>query len=179
MYVDLNPVRVTIAESPTRWLTPSLSTGSKRAKANRSTPPPLTCSRYRRSRPAGGLATPRSTRLAGNARPRNAGPTGRRVRRDGLRGSDRMILNVSLLNYLRLLHWTAKPSISRLASEILAELARLFGIEASMWWDLMRNWRRHFGRSLCVGRPESMCAEAERTGHRYHRGQASAAGCFT
>ena len=60
----------------------------------------------------------------------------------------------------------------------LAKTLKELGIDAGMWRDLVWHWQKYFGQSTCVGRPESMRAEAERTGHHGYRGQASAAACL-
>ena len=62
-----------------------------------------------------------------------------------------------------------KPLAKRLAS---------VGIDASVWADLVWNWQKYFGQTACVGRPESMKADAESLGKQYHRGQLMAQACF-
>ena len=86
----------------------------------------------------------------------------------------------SLGDYKRLLGWTGS-SVGEIATKVPTPLAKLLGsigIEASMWRELVWDWQRYFGRCSCALASESMRAEAERTGHRFHRGQASAADCF-
>ncbi|WP_283430773.1 hypothetical protein [Neorhodopirellula lusitana] len=48
-----------------------------------------------------------------------------------------------------------------------------------MWRDLVWHWQKYFGKSICVGSPESMRQGAQRCGKRHHQGQASAFACFT
>ena len=103
------------------------------------------------------------------------------VHRGGLRASDRGFLDIPLLDYLRLLRWTAKQGSGEVAAEVpqaLAGTLATLGIDASMWRDLVWNWQRYFGKSSCAGRPESMQADAEQHGRRWHRGQRAAAACF-
>jgi hypothetical protein len=52
------------------------------------------------------------------------------------------------------------------------------GIDASMWRDMVWHFKKYFGRSACVGSPESMAADAARTGKRWHRGQRAARAFF-
>ncbi|EMI40511.1 hypothetical protein [Rhodopirellula sp. SWK7] len=47
-----------------------------------------------------------------------------------------------------------------------------------MWRDLVWNWQKYFGKSSCVGSPDSMRHDAERCGKHHHQGQASASACF-
>ncbi len=203
MYVDLNPVRAAIADSPDTSVHTSAydrieaGRGKQIDSAAFDLRPVPTAEAGRRIRD-----TP-VDQLRRQRRAEKRSPTGRRVRRDGwlspltllpaamasdpevhtdgLRGSDKGFLNLSVSDYLRLLRWTAKQSFDGLGSKVPASLAELLvsiGIDVSMWRDLVWNWQRYFGRCSCIGRPESMRSEAERTGHRFHRGQASAAGCF-
>ncbi|MEM0926911.1 MAG: hypothetical protein AAGJ83_12795, partial [Planctomycetota bacterium] len=68
------------------------------------------------------------------------------------------------------------------ASKVPARLAKRLGslgIDASMWRDLVWNWQRYFGKSVCVGSPESMKQHAEDTGRHHHAGQASVRACFS
>jgi hypothetical protein len=60
----------------------------------------------------------------------------------------------------------------------LAERLTAMGIEAGMWADLVWSWQKYFGKSSCVGWPESMKADAAAQGKPYHRGQGMAASCF-
>ena len=80
---------------------------------------------------------------------------------DGLRCSDRGFLDISAKDYVRLFHWTAKQ-ISGAASAKVAPsliLSKL-GIDAGMCRDLVWNWQKYFGRSVCVGQPQSLRQQA-------------------
>ena len=105
--------------------------------------------------------------------------------RDGLRGSDKGFLNLSLRDYLRLLRWTAQQKARHVAAaarqqvpKSLERALNAIGIDAGMWRDLVWNYKRYFGGSICVGRPESVRQHAEQTGRKWHRGQAHSAICF-
>ncbi|MCM2371110.1 transposase [Aporhodopirellula aestuarii] len=103
------------------------------------------------------------------------------VNRDGVRASDKGFLQVSVREYLRLLRWTAKQNIDGMAAAIPSSLASTLtqlGIDASMWRDLVWNWQKYFGKSSCVGSPDSMRLDAKRCGKHHHQGQASASACF-
>ena len=204
MYVDLNPVRSAMAESPDQ--SPHTS-GYDRMEGEKGKQ--IVSAAYDlvavETESAGCVIrdTP-VDQLRRQRRRQRADPTGRRIRRDGwlspltlradrlsadaephrggFRASDRGFLNVSLKDYLRLLRWTARQGVSGVASRVPAAVSRTLcelGIEASMWRDLVWNWQRYFGHSGCAGRPDSLREDAERHGRHWHRGQRAAAACFS
>jgi len=203
MYVDLNPVRAAIAESPDGAPYTSAYDRIEAEKGRQIDSaafdlrpvPTAQAGRAIRETPVEQLQRQRK------ARRRN--PTGRRVRRDGwlaplrldpakvscdaqvhregFRCSDKGFLSLSWEDYKRLLRWTAKQSRSSSVGKVPERLAKTLGelgIDASMWRELVWNWQCYFGKSACVGRPESMQANAARSGRHHHRGQAAAAVCF-
>lgn len=204
MYVDLNPVRAAMAESPDS--SPHTSAydrieGSRGKQIDSAAfdlvpVPTEEAAKEVRETPVDELREKRKEKK------RN--PTGRRIRRDGwlspltlepttlssdaqqhergLRASDKGFLHVSLREYLRLLRWTAKQSVGGMVSKVPASLVPTLtelGIDASMWRDLVWHWQKYFGKSSCVGRPDSMRRDAERHGKGWHRGQRAAAVCFS
>ncbi len=157
MYVDLNPVRAAIAQTPDASVHTSAYDRIEAAKGGTIDsaafdlrPVPTTeAGRRIRETPVEQLRQER------RAEKRN--PTGRRVRRDGwlspltlapasqasdpelhtdgLRGSDKGFLSLSITDYLRLLRWTAGQSVAEPATKLPASLAKLLtaiGIDASM-----------------------------------------------
>ena len=132
-------------------------------------------------------------------------PTGKRIRRDGwlsplrlapdvladepqlhtegLRSSDKGFLHLSWRQYKRLLDWTSQRTSSgaTTAKEIPKAIAKTLselGIDASMWRDLVWDWQKYFGKSVCVGRPESLRDHADQAGRHHYRGQRSVGCCF-
>jgi len=88
---------------------------------------------------------------------------------------------VALSEYVALLRWTAKrrrgietPKVPPKLATILSKI----GIEASMWRDLVWNFKRYFGRSNCAGSPETLLQEANRHDRWWYHGQRHAAECF-
>ena len=204
MYVDLNPVRAAIAESPAESVHTSAydriegSKGGKIASAAFDLKPIPTdeAGRDIRETPVEELREQRKAK--------RKNPTGRRIRRDGwlsplklnpellssqpqvhtkgLRSSDRGFLNLGWAAYRRLLDWTAGLGESNSELKPSASILKLFcelGIDAAMWRDLVWDWQKYFGKSVCVGRPESMREHAEQTGRHHYRGQAIGKACFS
>jgi hypothetical protein len=100
---------------------------------------------------------------------------------EGTRASDKGFLNIGWREYVELLRWTARQRLSEFVEKVPEELSQLLsrlGIEASMWRDLVWNFKRYFGKSSCAGSPRSMSDDAQRHGKRWHRGQAQVRECF-
>ncbi|QDT07203.1 hypothetical protein K227x_56280 [Rubripirellula lacrimiformis] len=92
------------------------------------------------------------------------------------------MMHVSIREYLRLLRWTAKQIADGIAAKVPDSIARTLtqaGINASMWRDLVWQWQKYFGKSICVSSPESMRQDARRRRKSHHQDQASASVCFT
>ena len=94
-------------------------------------------------------------------------------------------LSLTWHEYVELLRWTAKQRISQTAGQAaekvpkpLGQVLSKLGIDASMWRDLVWGFKKYFGKSSCAGSPESMSADAQRNGKRWHRGQARVRACF-
>jgi hypothetical protein len=99
----------------------------------------------------------------------------------GLRASDKGFLNMCWREYLELLSWTAKQPVKGFTEAVpegLQPVLSRLGIDASMWRDLVWDFKKYFGKSSCAGSPRSMSADAERHGKRWHRGQAQVRECF-
>jgi len=203
MYVDLNPVRAAMAESPDESIHTSAFDRIEATKGKQIPSAAFDLRPITNEEAAEKLVNTPVEQLKTERRTKRRNPTGRRIRRDGwlapltlanqsladdpqlhrdgLRGSDRGFLSLSLREYMRLLRWTAKQSIDGMTAKVPAAIAKTLtelGIDASMWRDLVWHWQRYFGKSSCVGSPESMKADAENLGHHWHRGQASVAECF-
>lgn len=102
------------------------------------------------------------------------------VHAEGLRASDRGFLHLNWQDYLELLHWTAKQAVREAVTmpPRLVESLTSLGLDATRWRDLVWDFEKFFGRSACAGSPAEMAADAERTGHHWHRGQKAVQACF-
>ncbi|KAA1258551.1 hypothetical protein LF1_10710 [Rubripirellula obstinata] len=203
MYVDLNPVRAAMAGSPDDSIHTSAYDRIE-AEKGKQIPSAAFDLKAIPAKEAGRKIRETSVEeLKQERKEARKNPTGRKVRRDGwlaplsmthgtlesdpevhqdgFRGSDKGFLNIDWKDYKRLLRWTARQGVEGVTSKVPSAMAKTLqelGIDALMWRDLVWNWQKYFGKSSCVGRPESMKADAERIGHHHHRGQASVAECF-
>ena len=203
MYVDLNPVRAAIVSGPEGC---KFTSAHDRAESHKGAEvdsaafdlkpiPTEEAGRKIRETPV--------EQLRNEHKAKRKNPTGRRIRRDawlspltlkpevlsddaevhtgGVRSSDRGFLNLSWKDYWALLCWTAEQGVDGVSAKVPDSLAKRLselGIDVSMWRDLVWNWQRYFGKSACVGSPESMKQHAEQTGRHHYRGQGSGAACF-
>jgi REP element-mobilizing transposase RayT len=200
MYVDLNPVRAAMAESPE---TSTFTSAYDRIKAaqgktiesaaapmqtiNRddaakilksSTPEELVA-RRKAAKARRGPRIARDGWLAPlELNPRVMGPA---VNKDGVRASDKGFLDMSLDDYIALLYWTGRQGRDDKLGKVTADhapiLARL-GIAEGMWCDLVWNFKRYFGRSRGPGSPDRMREEAILGVRKFQPGQKMIRKCF-
>jgi hypothetical protein len=203
MYVDLNPVRAAMAESPDQAAHTSaydriqaehgatidsaafslvpIAQEQVAEQRTQATVEELRQQRAIKLRNPTGRQVPRDswlspltmddTKLAGDPQPHT----------DGLRASDKGFLNVGWREYIELLRWTAKQRISEMAEAVpnsLSQVLGQLGIDATMWRDLVWNFKKYFGKSSCAGSPQSMSSDSQKNGLRWHRGQAQIRQCF-
>jgi len=95
--------------------------------------------------------------------------------------SDKGFLQLGWKDYLSLLRWTAKQAVEGVVAQVPPKLVSVLtslGIDASMWLELVWNFKRYFGRGSCAGSSAAMAAEAQRHGRSWHRGQKTARAFF-
>lgn len=186
MYVDLNPIRAAMAESPELSLFTSaydriqalqgqqiVSAASELSpKAKRSQSPdqePIVTQMARDQ----WLAP-----LELNER----GPLDKQISNTQVRASDKGFLNMSLSDYLKLLDWTGRQGRTDKPGKIpdsLAPILERIGIDGSLWCDLVWNFKRYFGRSRALGKTENLKRDAALHHRQWVQGQRKAAACFT
>jgi hypothetical protein len=110
-------------------------------------------------------------------------PAGAKAHKKGLRASDKGYLPMSHADYIKLLTWTAKnrSSIDKRAQVPgdMRPILTSLGIDASMWSDLVWNYKKYFGRSSSSGSPEKMKSNAASHSKRFTPGQRRAQACFS
>ncbi|MCM2373467.1 transposase [Aporhodopirellula aestuarii] len=203
MYVDLNPVRAAMTSDPEKAPHTSAFDRIQASQGKRIDSAAFDLKPVPTEEAAKQIRETRVDELRAQRKAKKRNPTGKRIKRDawlapltlspnklssdaevnreGVRASDKGFLQVSVREYLRLLRWTAKQSIDGMAAAIPSSLASTLtqlGIDAAMWRDLVWNWQKYFGKSSCVGSPDSMRLDAKRCGKHHHQGQASASACF-
>lgn len=204
MYVDLNPVRAAMAESPADSKFTSAydrmraeagetieSAAAPMQTINReeasqilkkSTPEQLV-KRRNNAKERRGICVARDAWLAPlTLVPRATGPV---VNKEGVRASDNGFLNMSLADYLALLYWTGSQGRAGKSGKIAAVsgmdyapvLVKL-GIADGMWCDLVWNFKKYFGKSRGPGSPDRMQEEAILGARKFQPGQRKARKCF-
>ena len=202
MYVDLNPIKAAMAQSPEAAKHTSAYDRLHAERGSKIDSAALDLVAVSNEQAAEEIKTKTPAERKQKRAIKRRNPTEKRIRRDGwlaplrlggelasdpkphkagFRASDKGFLNVSLKDYLALLRWTAQKSTEVAGKELpkhLNELLSRLGIAADMWRDLVWNYRRYFGRSTCAGSPESMAEDAARHGKHHHSGQRHVAACF-
>lgn len=204
MYVDLNPVRAAMAESPEKAKHTSAYDrihGSRGKQIEAAAFDLVPMDPEQAAEMQKRQSTEQQKRLKSK---RKKNPTGRKIRRDEwlapltlgkhdlsdnpqvsrskVRASDKGFLSMAMQDYLELLRWTAKqkqPSENGEVPSRVSKVVSKLGIEASMWRDLVWNFKRYFGRSSCAGTPASMSRHAVSNGRNWSKGQRAVAACFT
>ena len=206
MYVDLNPVRAAMTETPDQSPHTSAYDRIEADKGQRIHSAAFDLRPVPREQAAEEIRNTPVDELGEKRGKQRRNPTVRKIRRDdwlspltlskedlssdpqvhrgGVRSSDRGFLHIGSKEYFELLRWTAKQQSKTLqgigakAPSSLAPTLTKLGIDASMWADSVWKWQKYFGRTSCVGSPTSMKKDAAEHDKPYHRGQAAVAGCF-
>ncbi|TWU10983.1 transposase [Allorhodopirellula heiligendammensis] len=158
-YVDLNPIRAALAETPET----SDYTGAKDRIDDLS-------ERHERSRPSThDWERSRARRRSGWMSPieidERSDATGPVVEASGRRASSKGFLPVSMVRYLELLDWTGRQLRADKIGSIPAHLNPILqriGLDTHGWCDVVRKFGRIFKRA--AGTPESLAGEACRRG---------------
>ena len=203
MYVDLNPIRAAMAETVEQSKHTSAYDRVKSEKGSMIDSAAFDLVPVSSAEAGEKIRETTVKKLKKERKAKRKNPTGRRIRRDewlapltmdrksraddpelnrkGLRASDKGFLDLSLSDYLRLLRWTGKQGDEeaerRVPSHVQAVVCRL-GIDASMWRDLVWNFKKYFGKSCCAGSPTTMTQHAQASGRQWARGQRGIANCF-
>ena len=173
VYVDLNPIRAGVAQTPE---TSEYTSAYERIQTVQSNPVETTGAvSSRHVTKAGGAGADRRRRgprdawlspveLQAEAKARSSG-------RQTARASDRGFLPLSLSEYLQLLDWTGRQARRDKRGQIPEALAPILDrlqIAGECWLDMVLNFSRWFRRA--AGRADSLAAEAARRGRHWLQG---------
>jgi len=203
MYVDLNPIRAAMAESPDRAIHTSAHDRIHAALGKQIEAAAFDLMPVTNQEAGNKIKNTPIDELKKQVKAKKRNPTGRRIpcdawlspltldaqilsldpqsHSDGLRASDRGFLQIRWADYLQLLNWTAKQGVDGVVAEVpkmLATLLGSLGIDSSMWRDMVWHFKKYFGRSTCIGSPVAMEEDAKKSGKRWHRGQRAARGLY-
>ncbi len=167
-YVDLNPIRAALAETPET----SEYTGAKdriddlaerdesAAKASRKRPNTHDWERSRRRRRSGWMSP-----IEINEKDDPIGPC---VEPSGRRASSKGFLSISMERYLELLDWTGRQlrrdKVGAIPDHLQPILTRI-GLDTHGWCDVVKKFGRIFKRA--AGTPEALAQEAIRNGQKW------------
>lgn len=161
-YVDLNPIRSAMAETPET----SEYTGAKDRiddldeRADRTRASTHAWERSRRRQRSGWMSPIEINE--------SSDPVGPCVEESGRRASFKGFLAVSLVRYLELLDWTGRQlrqdKIGTIPKHLAPILSRI-GLDPPGWCDIVRKFGRVFKRA--AGTPESLAQEAIRCGQSW------------
>ena len=202
MYVDLNPIRAAMAQTPEE----SVHTSAyDRIKSLQGATIPSAAAELVtiETSEAGRIlrtSTPDQLKKRNLAAKKRRGPSilrdawlspltineratvGPQASTTGVRASDKGFLSLDLRDYLTLLDWTGRQRGTVVKADIPKELdpiLKRIGIDGRMWVDLVWRFKKYFGRSSAAGSPQSLRESAAQNHRKFPRGQQSAAACFS
>jgi hypothetical protein len=200
MYVDLNPVRAAMAESPENARFTGIYdriAANAGKKIPSSAAPMKTISGAEASKMLKSMTPEQLKRFRYHARKRK-GPRVLRdawlapltmdpsridamPHKDGLRASNKGFLSLNLREYVELLVWTGKQKNGEtrgaMPEDNVSTFTRL-GIDPEMWCKLVWGFKSIFGRSRYAGPPDRIKERNEEQGLAYQPGQKKARKCF-
>ena len=201
MYVDLNPIRAAMAQTPEES---SHTSAYDRIKSLQGATIPSAAAELVaiETSEAGRIlreSTPEQLKKRNASAKKKRGPSilrdawlspltlneraniGPQSSKTGVRASDKGFLSLHLADYLTLLDWTGRQRSNVQKADIpshLDPILKRIGIDGRMWVDLVWNFKKYFGKGGAAGSPQSLKDSASQRNRSFTRGQSSASACF-
>ena len=198
MYVALNPIRAAMASSPDQAVNTSACDciqASKGAKIDSSALelvviPTDEAGRIRRTSTLDDLRKRQaeSKKRRGPSIARDAwlsplslnerGSSGPQASKSTYRASDKGFLSMSLKDYVTLLRWVAANSLNvgkRVAPKELQQVLRGIQLDGEILCDMVKNFKKYFGRGSAAGMSASMTERARSSDRHFIPGQRAVA----
>jgi len=194
MYVDLNPIRAAMAATPEQSVNTSAydriqaSQGAKidssavelvaiptqeAGRIRRTSTPESLRNRQAEAKKRRGPSIARDAWLS--PLPLNErGPTGPQASKSGVRASDKGFLSMSVKDYVTLLRWVAVNALNmgkKVIPKNLQPVLRGMQLDGEMLCDMVKNFKKYFGRGSDAGMSGSMKEHAANHNRHFIPGQ--------
>jgi hypothetical protein len=201
MYVDLNPIRAAMAQSPDTAVNTSaydrikaeqgatiassaaqlvVIANEEAGRIRRTSSPDALRKRRADAKKRKGKDILRDAWLS-PLQIQERGPAGPQASKSGVRASDKGFLTMNVDDYVKLLNWVranASSMAKKVAPKELQVVLSRVKLDGEMICDMVKNFKKYFGRGSAAGTSASLKANAESRNRKFIPGQRAAAEGF-